>query len=129
MKRVNPRLDQIKITEYRHWNDPKVKSLLVCMELGHTEFLKEHIYLTRHRNDRGSYLIYDGNTRYFLMESGSLPLLNMTILETDEDLIDIREKEKEIYWPGRTLEEVIGYLAHRADFYIPKLLEGTQAEG
>ena len=129
MKRINPHLSQIKITEYRHWNDPKVKSLIGLMESGDTELFRKPIYITWHRNEGRLYLIYDGNTRFFLMKSNAFPIVQMYLMETDRDLEEVRSKTKEIYWPGRTLEEVIGYLACRADFYIPKLMEGLQEEG
>ncbi|MCX6819502.1 MAG: hypothetical protein NT129_05915 [Candidatus Aenigmarchaeota archaeon] len=119
MKEIQPDINQIKITEYRDWQHHKVKKLVSLSEEGKIDFIQLPIYLVRERDVLGrnteNYIIYDGNSRFFLASNGRIPNLIMHLLETDADLDDVRRRNNEIYWPGHNLEVVERYLTVKTE--------------
>lgn len=112
MKEIHPSLSQIKRTEPKSWNTPKVVRLLDLLSQGETNFLREPIYLTK---DQEGYLVYNGNTRIFLAENDRISLDHFCLIETDADLEEVRDSSKEVYWPGNDLASVINYIRAQSE--------------
>ena len=115
MKEVSPSIDEIARTERKNWRTPKVVNLLGLLLGGNDKFTEEPVYLIKNDGmffgDK-EYFVYDGNTRHFLAESGMIPI-KYKLIETDEDLEQVREEMGEVYWPGPCVQSVMGYLRTR----------------
>lgn len=113
MRKIYPLLSQIRRTEHKDWQTRKVKTLMNLLNEGRREFCSEPVYLVPDSRNPFRCLVYDGNTRHFLAEKGMISLDNYYLLETDDDLEEVRRRMQEIYWPGNDLECVVGYLSSR----------------
>jgi len=51
----------------------------------------------------------------FLQKTGRFELRNVYLMENNSDLKEVRNRMKQIYWPGDDLESVAGYIGQRAE--------------
>lgn len=120
MREIHPPLSQVKRTEPKSWNTPKVVRLLDLLSQGETNFLREPVYLTPDPHQAG-YLVYNGNTRIFLAENDRISLDHFCLIETDADLEEVRDKSQEVYWPGNDLASVINYIRAQSEIVFHRL--------